>query len=323
MSILYKQCAAGALALCLLYLSASIYFGNGKDLPVFVYCIGIVASAINSVLGIGFQPVSAAPRHQGYFSQEQVVDAYTERSLREINLGQFLAGEVWSLRKNLTVLELGCGRGQLTYNLNSVPGVRCLGLDGYKGIRQLGDTYRQWDLQQFFRMEDVDFTVSIEVGEHIPNVYEENFFRTLLQAKHGIILAWATPGQAGHGHVNGHWQSFLRRRIEGENRHRYCLALSHQLVQGFSHQGFHSLWEYRNLMVFVDKESDHICDMPLRDFVEILCTVLLLTLLLAAALMTHSAWASGALQASSASLCRPYAHRARLPFPIAGKVATV
>eukprot|EP00913_Durusdinium_trenchii_P031763 g29748.t1 len=52
-------------------------------------------------------------------------------------------GEVWRLQRNVTVLELGCGNGQVTYNLNTVPGVKCLGLDGYKGIQSLGSNYQQ------------------------------------------------------------------------------------------------------------------------------------------------------------------------------------
>ncbi|CAE7227552.1 unnamed protein product, partial [Symbiodinium sp. CCMP2456] len=77
---------------------------------------------------------------------------------------------------------------------------------------------------------EVDFTLSFEVGEHIAPEAEEAFLRTLRQAREGIVLAWATPGQAGHGHVNGRWQRYLIRELE-QGHTRYCLALSHQLAQ--------------------------------------------------------------------------------------------
>ncbi|CAE7255692.1 unnamed protein product, partial [Symbiodinium sp. KB8] len=179
-------------------------------MPIWLlYTSGVVATAANSVLHYGYEPVSAAPMHQGYFSREAVVEGQSSRNRRELNVGSFLAAEVWRLGRNVTALELGCGNGQLSYSLNTIPGIRCIGLDGYKAIRNLGSNYRQWDLQTFFPMEEVDFTLSFEIGEHIAPEAEESFLGTLRQAREGIVLAWATPGQAGHGHVNGRWQRYL------------------------------------------------------------------------------------------------------------------
>ncbi|CAE7287725.1 unnamed protein product [Symbiodinium natans] len=243
-----------------------VYRSNGEDLPIWLlYTSGVAATSVNSILHFGYESVDAAPMHQGYFSKEAVVEGHVRRGRRELNVGSFLAAEMWRLGRNATALELGCGNGQLTHSLNSISGLRCVGLDGYKAIQSLGENYRQWDLTTFFPMEGVDYTISFEVGEHIPPEAEAAFLRTLSQAKEGIILAWATPGQAGHGHVNGRWQRYLIGKLTTGHL-RYCLALSHQLAQGFS-QGFHSLWEYRNLMVFVAKDSAHICDLPTRDLV--------------------------------------------------------
>ncbi|CAE7210556.1 unnamed protein product [Symbiodinium microadriaticum] len=263
------------------------------------------------------------------FLSEAVVEGQSSRNRRELNVGSFLAAEVWRLGRNVTALELGCGNGQLSYSLNTIPGIRCIGLDGYKAIRNLGSNYRQWDLQTFFPMEEVDFTLSFEIGEHIAPEAEESFLGTLRQAREGIVLAWATPGQAGHGHVNGRWQRYLIRELE-KGHTRYCLALSHQLAQGMS-AGFHALWEYRNLMVFVAKDSPHVCDLPTRDLAATL--IAFLAAVGAAATAAIALQSPGALSADPRALnaasasglrasCGRMLRTLRLSW-LSGKVSTV
>jgi cyclopropane fatty-acyl-phospholipid synthase-like methyltransferase len=48
-----------------------------------------------------------------------------------------------------------------------------------------------------------DWIVSLEVGEHIPKEFQDNFIQNLHRHnKEGIVLSWALPGQGGHHHVN-------------------------------------------------------------------------------------------------------------------------
>lgn len=51
-----------------------------------------------------------------------------------------------------------------------------------------------------------------EVPEHIAPEHEEELMQTLTQAKVAIVVSWALLGQAGHGHVNEHSQSYLETR---------------------------------------------------------------------------------------------------------------
>ncbi|CAK9005047.1 Uncharacterized protein SCF082_LOCUS8429 [Durusdinium trenchii] len=247
-----------------------------------VVSLTTIFTPVNYFVGSGYTEVDSAPTHQGVFSHEKVVEGHRYRDLRERNLGMFFAGEVWRLQRNVTVLELGCGNGQVTYNLNTVPGVKCLGLDGYKGIQSLGSNYQQWNLEEFYPLPDVDYVISFEVAEHISPKFEHNFIETLVQAKVGILLSWAYIGQGGHGHVNEHSQSYLIRHI-GREGFVYCPSLSHQLAQGFGRGFFHE-WEYRNLLVFFNEKAFQSvsCDLPLRDFAraEALALLLLAALLL-------------------------------------------
>jgi len=48
-----------------------------------------------------------------------------------------------------------------------------------------------------------DWTVCLEVLEHLPPVYESTALDNLARpARVGVVLSWARPGQGGFGHVN-------------------------------------------------------------------------------------------------------------------------
>ena len=53
-------------------------------------------------------------------------------------------------------------------------------------------------------------SVSLEVGEHVPNQHEMTFVRNLHAHNClGIVLSWATLGKWGVGHVNNHRPAYL------------------------------------------------------------------------------------------------------------------
>ena len=55
-----------------------------------------------------------------------------------------------------------------------------------------------------------DWILSLEVAEHIPAKYQDNFLSNIgRHAKTGIILSWAVPGQGGYHHVNNRDLTFV------------------------------------------------------------------------------------------------------------------
>eukprot|EP00931_Biecheleriopsis_adriatica_P078425 TRINITY_DN51885_c0_g1_i1.p1 TRINITY_DN51885_c0_g1~~TRINITY_DN51885_c0_g1_i1.p1 ORF type:complete len:316 (-),score=30.53 TRINITY_DN51885_c0_g1_i1:5-952(-) len=272
-------CCCAVFCVCVYVVAYDLITRKGEQYPVWLrYTMVRSAGSITQFLPYGYVPPEAAPRYRGFMSHETTVAGETGRGNREINLGTFFAGEVWRLGRNLSLLELGCGRGRTTYSLNTVAGVHCLGLDGWAAIESLGTSnYRQWDLNNFFPMENLDFALSFEVGEHVKD--EEAFFRTLLQAREGIVLAWAALGQGGHGHINERGQSYLISQIETNSSLRYCTELSHHLSQNLW-GNFDHFYEYGNIMVFLDKGSSVPCDMPMRSFAVLLGYSLLAALLM-------------------------------------------
>ncbi len=119
--------------------------------------------------------------------------------------------------KEGTAIDLGCGCGLYTRYLRD-NGIDCVGFDGNpntpaitEGLCQVLDLSREVYLGRMF-----DYVISLEVGEHIPRMYEEVFINNLHKLnRKGIILSWAVEGQGGAGHVNERSNAYIRGLLEG------------------------------------------------------------------------------------------------------------
>ncbi len=105
------------------------------------------------------------------------------------------------------ILDVGAGAGQCWRSRNAERGSEaCTSVDGALNVEAFTNGRVRWaDLTQPLLLDDSPFewVVSLEVGEHLPQLYEAQFFRTL--DKHntcGVALSWAVEGQPGKGHVN-------------------------------------------------------------------------------------------------------------------------
>lgn len=102
-----------------------------------------------------------------------------------------------------TIIDIGCGDGYYTKRLTE-HGFECIGFDGSpltpeitNGICEVRDFSEQVNMGEF------DLVLSLEVGEHIPDKYEQVFIDNLICASKGYIcLSWGVEGQQGVGHVN-------------------------------------------------------------------------------------------------------------------------
>lgn len=112
-----------------------------------------------------------------------------------------------------SVLDLGCGEGSYLRAFTEA-GIRCIGLDGNPHTEELtGGLGCKVELHKPIRyavskldsrlISEFDLVLSLEVGEHIPEEYEQIFLDNVVKpASAWIILSWAIPGQGGAGHVN-------------------------------------------------------------------------------------------------------------------------
>lgn len=102
--------------------------------------------------------------------------------------------------------DVGCGPGYycaffkehgwpVVHGYEGTPGIE--DLDIYDDIMQVDLTKRRWV------GIDYDLVVCLEVGEHIPEKYEQVFLDNLCEyVAKDSVLSWAVPGQGGKGHFN-------------------------------------------------------------------------------------------------------------------------
>ena len=104
----------------------------------------------------------------------------------------------------LSIVDLGCGMAYFSKALIE-NGFECDAYDGNPNTEYLtGGLGKVLDLSIPVELNNkYDWAMCFEVGEHIPEQFEKIFLDNVVnQAKNGIILSWAIPGQKGDGHVN-------------------------------------------------------------------------------------------------------------------------
>ena len=110
---------------------------------------------------------------------------------------------------NSTVLDLGCGMGLYgRYFREHAPTLRWTGVDGSEGIEEATNglvTFADLAADGLPRAlrRPWDWTMSVQVAEHIPPRAEAAFMHTLaVHAQRGVVLLWAQLGQHGLMHAN-------------------------------------------------------------------------------------------------------------------------
>ena len=119
---------------------------------------------------------------------------------------------------NSTVLDVGCGVGNYgRYFSQHAPTVKWTGVDGSEGIEEATSGFVRFadlaavGLPRSLRQTPWDWTLSMQVAEHIPPRAEAAFMHTLVRhARHGVILGWAGLAQQGVGHANSQPVEYVR-----------------------------------------------------------------------------------------------------------------
>lgn len=121
-----------------------------------------------------------------------------------------------------TVVDLGCGPGDYVKGLRN-EGLTVEGYDGNPFTTQIsrkilgeGPYCKILDLtKEVIFKEPFDCVLSLEVGEHIPAIYEDIFLNNITcNTKKCIILSWAVEGQRGDGHVNCHNNAYINEKMQ-------------------------------------------------------------------------------------------------------------
>lgn len=163
---------------------------------------------------------------------------------------------VYKLVEPSSVVDIGCGLGTFLHEFRRLGVDDLLGIDGewvdrdllFKNIEP--DQFLQKDLT---RKVDIgrrfDLAVSLEVAEHIPEEYSENFLDTLTGLSDMILFSAAIPQQGGYNHFNERWVGYW---IEKFKKRGYSF---HDLLRPVFWNDDDIFWWYRQNMFLVVKDT--------------------------------------------------------------------
>ena len=111
--------------------------------------------------------------------------------------------------RRVSLLDIGAGVGQYGhwFHKNNIS-VDWRGYDGAENVESYTSGFVKWiDVTNalFDTVSDyeADWVLSLEIAEHIPSVFTDNYLKLLARhSKIGIIISWGVPGQSGHSHIN-------------------------------------------------------------------------------------------------------------------------
>lgn len=157
--------------------------------------------------------------------------------------------------KDVPVIDIGCGHNFYISVLKYAGYVNAWGLD----LVDLGSRhFFLQDVTQDFSKMNIPIwrpsnsfgksnVISLECGEHLPSQFSNQYLDNVTMFKGDVLLSWAVPGQAGHGHVNCQSNSWV---IEEMRKRGYAIDFqkTHDLRQAVS--GCHCSWLINTLMYF-------------------------------------------------------------------------
>ena len=116
-----------------------------------------------------------------------------------------------------SVADVGCGTGVWLSEFKNL-GCKVHGYDGneYYGLRNIDENeFTQINLTKNCTISDTyDIAMSLEVAEHIPEEYSDNYLRILTGLSDVILFSAAIPFQMGQGHVNERYPSYWVMRFK-------------------------------------------------------------------------------------------------------------
>jgi hypothetical protein len=154
------------------------------------------------------------------------------------------------LDQKTIVLDIGCGVGFYSEFLRK-RGYTVLSYEGTSGIESIGLSQHILPIDLTKQNEFVfnGQVISLEVGEHIPEIYEDIYIHNITKVCKGkLILSWGIPGQGGFGHVNCKPNEYIIEKIEAKG-FKLNIEQSNYLRK---HAG-NCTWFEKTILVF-DKE---------------------------------------------------------------------
>lgn len=108
-------------------------------------------------------------------------------------------------QKETHIYDFGCGTGMYLNRLKNAGFSKLCGFEGSVPKNKIFDNIVEQDLTKSFSVDTKGNVISLEVAEHIPSQFTDNYLSNIYNAcmEGGtFICSWAVRGQGGEGHVN-------------------------------------------------------------------------------------------------------------------------
>ena len=152
--------------------------------------------------------VEVMPTETGYWN---AYEAATQHDFSEA-LAEWIS---WYLPTEQGIVDFGCGNGKYVAYLDD-RGYDITGVEGDAGTVTETAKFIEQDLTEPFEAY-CENAICLEVGEHIPKEYADQFLDNLTNnTRNVIILSWSNLGQEGYSHVNCQPNGW----VIGEMKHR-------------------------------------------------------------------------------------------------------
>jgi FkbM family methyltransferase len=142
------------------------------------------------------------------------------KNMNEHAFDPILASYIVDIIKDLKInnsIDFGCGPGDYVKYLKE-NGIISKGYDGNKNTPILSNGLCEvQDLTEDFFVNTSDLIICLEVGEHVPEKYEDKLIENI--TKHVgsyLIISWGIPEQGGYGHVNCKPNDYIIEKIESK-----------------------------------------------------------------------------------------------------------
>ena len=117
----------------------------------------------------------------------------------------FIAKYIYHSFKPNTVVDIGCGTGEILKVLTSLGGIDCLGVEGpwIDSYKERFSKIQFADLNEFIPLrKKFDVAICLEVAEHLEERFASTLISTLTASSDIILFSAAIPGQSGTEHIN-------------------------------------------------------------------------------------------------------------------------
>lgn len=148
-------------------------------------------------------------------------------------------------------VDFGCGMGDYVKYIKSNSNIICEAYDGNPNTNILTEGIgKTLDLSKTFNLKNkFECVMSLEVGEHIPNQYEQTFINNITSHSNNLlIISWAIKGQGGDGHVNCQNNDYIIKEIEKKG-----FSFDKKSSELFRNNVSNAIWFKNTIMVFRKK----------------------------------------------------------------------